>query len=332
MTPFSADTHVRMANAMLEMGKTADAAAAYQAALRIAPEHAQAWNNLGSAQAALRMLPEAEASFRRAAQLNPRYFQALSNLANAVADAGRYNEAVDWCRQALAIRPDDAAMRFLLAAVTGDNAPATAPLSYVAVMFESYAHDFDAQLVGKLIYCGPQMLRGAIGDAAKALDILDLGCGTGLCALAVRDLARTLTGVDLSPQMLEQARARRIFDRLIQGDVREALTSMSAAFDLIISADVFTYVGDLAPIFPAARRTLRQGGRFAFVVEDHAGTGFLLRPSRRYAHSAEYIRNLAAPAGFTMGTMNRAVLRVEHGHGIDGAVYVLETTERGVNA
>lgn len=47
------------------------------------------------------------------------------------------------------------------------------------------------------------------------LDILDAGCGTGLCADVLRPYAKSLVGVDLSPQMLALAAKQQIYDQLV---------------------------------------------------------------------------------------------------------------------
>jgi predicted TPR repeat methyltransferase len=70
--------------------------------------------------------------------------------------------------------------------------------------------------------------------------------------------------------------------------------------DLILAADVFAYVGDLAAVFRSARRILEPGGCLAFTVERaREGQDIQLLPSLRYAHSEAYIRRLADEARFT---------------------------------
>jgi len=141
----------------------------------------------------------------------------------------------------------------------------------VEELFDDYAEQFDDHLINMLHYQAPELLRLAIGremDADEAAwDVMDLGCGTGFCGLLFRDLATNLTGVDLSEGMLEQARKREFYDELRQGDITQALADCEHAYDLIIAADVFIYVGDLSGIVDACARALRPGGRFAFTME-----------------------------------------------------------------
>ena len=155
--------------------------------------------------------------------------------------------------------------------------------------------------------------------------VMDLGCGTGLCAPLFRGMAGTLVGVDLSPQMLDRARQRKLYDRLVLGEITEELRKKRNAYDLIVSADVFIYVGALEAVFDAATRALRPGGWFAFSIEsEEGGDGFVLRASGRYAHSIAYISRLAEAAGLREVHLQKSVLRMDKGQPIDGYIVVLE--------
>ena len=97
--------------------------------------------------------------------------------------------------------------------------------------------------------------------------VLDLGCGTGLAGAAFRSRAAYLSGVDLSPAMIEKARARDIYDALAVGDLETALAQEGPAFDLILAADTLVYLGDLAPVFGVIATHLSPDGYFLFTAE-----------------------------------------------------------------
>jgi predicted TPR repeat methyltransferase len=154
---------------------------------------------------------------------------------------------------------------------------------------------------------------------------MDLGCGTGLCGPLFRDMANTLIGVDLAPNMLAAARRRNVYDSLIRGDIRSELTSTGHSYDVIIAADVFIYVGDLKEIFSATRKALKPGGFFAFSLESYEeGANYVLRRSGRYAHSASYIRELTADAGLNAASLDKVTLRKENDATIEGYICVLQ--------
>src|SRR5262249_38928289 len=163
-------------------------------------------------------------------------------------------------------------------------AKAMSPSHWRAV-FDQYAPRFDSALVEGLAYRGPQRLLEAVGRVRAPLPdaafdtMLDLGCGTGLAGAAFRTQVRHLTGVDLSPGIVAQARAKGIYDRLETGELVEFLDAERAArrrYDLVIAADVFVYLFDLAPVVRAVAHALSPGGLFAFTVETHGGDGIEL--------------------------------------------------------
>ena len=194
----------------------------------------------------------------------------------------------------------------------------------MSALFDRYADRFDEDLAALVSRspgcCLPQVSEGI---PPRSLDIADLGCGTGLCGVEFRPLARTLTGVDISQGMLGRAANAELCDSLIQGEITEFLHTRRASFNLLISADVFIYVGDLEAIFEGARTALRPGGQFAFSVETHEGAGFALRPSRRYAHALSYLRECAVRHHFVENKAQPIALRHEFGRVIAGMIVVL---------
>jgi predicted TPR repeat methyltransferase len=105
----------------------------------------------------------------------------------------------------------------MLAACTSRDVPARASNGFVAETFDSFAANFETKLA-KLSYRAPALVAAMLEDSgrgpAKSLDVLDVGCGTGLCGPLVVPYARRLTGVDLSAGMLAQAKEKNVYDLL----------------------------------------------------------------------------------------------------------------------
>lgn len=226
--------------------------------------------------------------------------------------------------------PDDPAQT--AARLTGSGVPQDAALSpdYVRALFDGYADKFDQDLQGKLRYCVPELLHAAVGrvrnDTASSCDILDLGCGTGLCGKVFAARIRHLTGVDLSPKMLNRAAATGLYHDLVAADIVPWVRATEKTFDLVLAADVLVYLGDLDPLFMAVRRVLRPGGLFAGTVEQlpaDESEKFLLRPQRRYAHAENYLTNLAKNCNFTLQTLEACTPRYESGRPVQGLLFVV---------
>jgi predicted TPR repeat methyltransferase len=213
----------------------------------------------------------------------------------------------------------------------GEAAPAMTQ-TYVKRLFDQYAGRYDAALTEHLNYRGPAILRDAIETVERAAGrplhfaaILDLGCGTGLAGVTFRTLADSLTGIDLSPAMIEQAKAKHLYDRLVCADLGEFLRAETAAarrYQLILAADVFVYLHDIAPVISAAAGLLAPHGLLAFTVETHSGDGAKLLPTLRYAYGEAYLSRTIAMAGLNLLTLDQAAIRTEKGVPVDGLVVV----------
>lgn len=193
-------------------------------------------------------------------------------------------------------------------------------------LFDGYADQFDAHMA-HLGYCAPRILSEVVETVIPGrhgLRVLDLGCGTGQAGAAFRDRAQRLDGVDLSPAMIDKARARGVYDALEVGDLETTLAAPGDAYDLILAADVLVYLGDLARIMTAVAQRLTPGGVFCFTVERKDGDGFELGPMRRWLHSEPYVRQLAADAGLVVAKLTQASSRTEWYQPVPGLAVALQ--------
>ncbi|HJL06242.1 MAG TPA: methyltransferase domain-containing protein [Polyangiaceae bacterium LLY-WYZ-15_(1-7)] len=97
-----------------------------------------------------------------------------------------------------------------------------------------------------------------IAPRARGVDVLEVGCGTGLLLERVAREARRAVGVDLSPGMIGKARARGLEVALASAT---ALPYGDASFDLVYSVKVLAHVPALADALAEAARVLRPSGR-----------------------------------------------------------------------
>ena len=325
LQPEPAQVRNNLGNALPMHHRPAEAADCYRETLRQRPDDAEAHSNLAIACWALEQWEEAIACWRRSLRINPNDPRTHRNFGSALLQQHRQAEALPHFRQVLAAYPNDAQARVIVDVLGGTASWAQVPVDYVLSVFDRYAASYDQHLVEKLGYRGPALLQAALGAPPEppSLDILDLGCGTGLCGAAFHDWARTLVGVDLSAPMLAKARARGIYDRLIQSDLLPALAAARDSFDLVLAADVLVYLGELAPLFTAVRQALRPAGRFAFTIELAEGTSYRVLPTIRFTHSRAYIRELAMRTQMREISIQETSLRLEQKQEVAALVVVL---------
>jgi len=156
-------------------------------------------------------------------------------------------------------------------------------------------------------------------EASTELDVLDAGCGTGLCGPLLAPYARRLVGVDLSERMLAQARAREVYDELIKGELTDHLRASAGMFDAIVSADTLVYFGPLEEVVQAAEGALRPGGHVVFTVEEQPESGYSLSVNGRYRHARQYVERTLVTAGLN-AEIEAAELRLEAGDPVQGLV------------
>ncbi|HVL76450.1 MAG TPA: tetratricopeptide repeat protein [Noviherbaspirillum sp.] len=304
-------------------GRWQEAADALEQALRLAPDRAPLWMSLALCRQRLGQAGPALDAFGRALAADPAYADAWSARGSLLRELGRLAEAAQCFEQALACGGDPELNRYYLASVQEAGLPPAPPRRYVESLFDEYAPEFQGHVTGALRYQGHEVLLRPLLQAGRRYPrVLDLGCGTGLCGTLIAPAADAIVGVDLSQAMLEEARKSGVYRELVHADVASFLAGERSPVDLVVAADVFIYVGALDAVFGAVRRILAPGGCFAFTVEEPVEDGGMqLLPSLRYAHSEQYVRDLAQRNGFEVDAMSRAPIRHDQERPV-GGLYV----------
>jgi len=256
-------------------------------------------------------------------QENADAWHALGFAAQAV---GRREDARDAFAKYLEFQPEDASIRQILTALRDEAPPPRAPDECILQIYREFSSHYDSKMLESLSYQAPErlqeLIRAEIGDAA-GLEILDLGCGTGLAGAGLKERAACLVGIDLSPEMIDVARERDIYDQLEIAEITEWLDQTEGQFDLIVACDCLVYFGDLQPVARAAARRLKPGGWFAFTTERGEKHPFHLTDSGRYTHHADHVREVAAKAGLVVGRLEEGFLRTERGVEVTGLLALL---------
>jgi predicted TPR repeat methyltransferase len=331
LDPRLAEAELGRGNALRERKRHDEALYAYDAALKLKPDLAEAFLGRGNTLYDLKRYGEALVAFDLAIALKSDLSNAWLGRGDVLRVTERTPDAIAAYRRVLALGGNAELITYYLASLGAAPSPALSPPRYIVGLFDMYADTFDRDLIDNLNYQSPRLLAQIIARTVPAnarLDILDIGCGTGLMGQGLRALKRTLTGVDLSPNMLEAARQRGIYDRLIESDIVAFLNTQTDQFDLIVSTDVFIYIGDLSEVFAGVRRALPSDGLFCFSVEAAREGDFVLRPTLRYAHSQPYLSRLAERNGFVVTTVEPHAVRRERESSIAGYNIVMRCSLR----
>ena len=308
-------------------GRVDEAEAAYRVAIRACPAHSDAFTNLGILLTDQRRAQEAAICFCKVITCRPKNPEARRLLALAHCTLGEMDEAVRVFEEWLAEEPDNPIARHMLAACSGRDVPGRASDAFIERTFDSFAGSFDARLT-KLSYRAPGLvaarLAGADVEPSRSLDVLDAGCGTGLCGPLVAPYARRLVGVDLSAGMLAQAAAKQVYDQLVKSELTAYLRASPGTFDAIVSADTLVYFGPLQDVVAASTAALRPGGRLIFTVEALTGPSdseYSIRHHGRYCHTRRYVERVLREANLRSEVIPTE-LRLEAGEPVAGLLVV----------
>jgi predicted TPR repeat methyltransferase len=291
-----ADRRYDFARDLQLRGDLVAAADLLEQAIELAPAFTSAWFTLGEIRQQLGEREAAVAAFRKA-------------------------------RDANANDPHGAGLRLMR---LGAEELAGMPPVYVRTLFDQYAPRFDRALVDDLGYRGPSLLFRSALEARRAARkpaffkrAIDLGCGTGLAATAFAKAVDHFTGIDLSPGMIEKARATGLYAELDVNDMLEGLRARpEASAELVLAADAMVYLADLVPVLKETSRVLVAGGLTAFTVETHTGDGVVLGAGLRYAHGAHYVHRSLATAGLELSRLEALSYRTEDNAPVPGLVVV----------
>ncbi len=347
------------------LGQLDTAISCYEKALSIKPDYAEAHYNLGFSHHKLGQLDAAVRSYKKVVAIKPDYakehnnkilsviyFFTIGQIPDAIdtlealikdnpndallfnmiggcyASLGQPDMAVKNYEQALAIKPDYSVPQHMFNALTG-NTSTEPPKEYVKNLFDDYAERFDDSLIKQLGYKLPFLMKELIlkldPPRNKFKKVIDLGCGTGLTGKELRDISNNLTGIDISSNMVAKTRELDVYDRLIVGDIVDILSSSKEKYDLFIALDVFIYIGELTKIFKTVRQCCNKNALFIFSIETQEEDGYSLLKSARYAHSDDYILNIASD-GFKVIDSQEVSLRKEKESWIEGKIFILQVS------
>jgi predicted TPR repeat methyltransferase len=326
LEPKHAEANHNLANAYVKFGDSEKAMNYYFRQISVAalPE---SYFNIGVLMMYKERNKEAIEYFEHAISQDPNNINTYMNLGSIHLKQQNFTKAIENYEAALKINPDNNEVKYIIDALKNESSPDRAPDEYLENLFDQYADYYDEHLTKYLEYSVPQklatLLCDELGSTQEQWNIIDLGCGTGLSGQAFTSFAKELVGIDLSERMIESAKQKQIYQKLIIGEIDKELRQFDN-IDLILAADVFSYIGDLAPIFATSSNALKINGLLLFSVERSTTGTYKLQQNMRYVHSKDYIESLSNQNHFELIRCNNTVLRKQQKQPVEGFLVLLK--------
>ena len=332
VTPNKAHALNGIADVLLLKREYTKASEYYDEAIKINAEFSPAHVGLGKIFLNLKDVDSAITRFKRALEINPNNIEALMFCGDALRKQGKLKAASAAYKDILVIDPENAQAKFHLATVDEDTNLDKPEDDYIRRLFDDYSETFDED-IAEVNYDVPKNLaevaRKYIDPAdIGQLNIIDIGCGTGLCGVEFKEFSHHLKGIDISPGMIKASSRRGIYNDLEENEILAALVKHQNDTDIMVSADVFIYVGDLESVFLAVTSALKENGLFLFSVESHEGDeNFKLPVTARFTHSKKYIQELAKRRGLELLECKETIIRTESGSPVNGFLVALKNVK-----
>lgn len=313
-----------LANMLTTLGDHTTALNFYFKQLEINPLN-ESYFNIGVLLMYQERSKEAITYFEHAHKQTPDDINILINLASLYLKLKQYHRAQQYYEHALTLEPNNLELKHILAAITQQSLPQRAPAPYLTHLFDQYAPHYDQHLTQVLRYNVPNLLFTAVRDITDLNDfnLLDLGCGTGLCTEAFKPITQHRTGIDISEKMLAIAKQKAIYDELICSDI-ETYTYEKPNLNLIVAADVFSYLGDLSIVLQQCHANLTQKGLLCFTLEQSAEKDYLLQKNIRYAHHENYILKCLQQNHWNLLKLTKITLREQNKKPVAGFLVIAE--------
>lgn len=355
-----AGAHLNYGTLLYRSGCKSEALEEYRAAAVLEPEKPEISYNLalvlkdlGDYEEALGLMFNAHQRAPEREDFSAGIMETLTGLAAENAELA-LKIAENWQK----IEPDNVFSRRILAGISGMPTESGDDRLYAEKLFDNFAATYDETLERLNPQITAEFLRR---HGAAAGNVLDLGCGTGLAAQALKTADNTFDGADISTNMLEAARRKGLYRELYQADAAALLREMAAGteantavshndYDLILAFDVFCYMGNLEEILTAAADLMRRTDRrraesgkteaarampeLWFTTEsadEERGKDFYLTATGRYKHQRAYVEKTLQDAGFAEIDAYPLVLRQENGEDVPGFLFRAARPDKGGN-
>ncbi len=325
-SPTDPDIHYNRGLNLRRLSKQKEATLAFSQAIKQGDKSTDTLYNMALCHQDMNEFESAASLYEMVLTGDPEHQSTLNNYAYLSHKTDDLKKAVHLYKRLLQLNPEHTAARHMLDALLGIT-PDNAPLDYIESVFDGYAESFEEKLLKDLHYRTPtELIRFYREQFPDIQDrkCLDLGCGTGLAGKAFSAACSELTGVDISDKILKVAAEKNLYKQLMKDEILHFLNTTEETFDLIIAADVFTYMGNLEALFKACHQQSNSDATLCFSVEESTTEPFTLKETGRFGHSHKYIEAVCEKTGWTMLSSQQSKLRKDKNKWISGYLFILQ--------
>lgn len=316
LEPKNLEVHSNYAEMLQRQGRLSEALEEYRAAVIINPAAAEVSNNLGLILRDMGEYEEALGLFFNALARRPELEEISVNLSETILLLARKDrqKALAVAENWLHSNPQNAFARQTAAALKGEDIGNNKV--YCEKLFDNFADNYEL-VVQNLGYAVP-LAMGRIAGSVEGT-VVDLGCGTGLVAEALKNPRNQIIGVDISQKMLDIAAGKRIYARLVKSGAVEYLQD-NQDFDWAVAGDLLGYIGDISNLI----KLLKNKKLLISIEVSDDVENYLLTEEGRYKHNPRYVEKLLRENGFEHITKEELVLRTENGEPVRGMIFMGE--------
>lgn len=351
LNAYAPDSFYNLGNIYLRQENYRQAEDYYKKALALDADFLNAHHNLAIALCKQNRKPEGLEHYREALIIQPTHIPTLYNLAMMLEEMGDYSESAGLYFNVLALKakpdmiefriantlaalseigkkeskeaidfakgwvkhfPESLVAQHTLNALTHTIKDTSKITAYAKQLYDLFAKTYDLTME-KLEAQGLLTVLSYINQLPDNTlgDVLDLACGTGMFSVGLNKQFISLTGVDISAEMLKYAKQKEKYTSLIEQDVLTYLETTDKHYDLICAVELSGYVADIERLIKQVKNHLKATGRFVLTIENTATDKVYLSEQGRYLYRPDYIQNILKQNGFQSIDKQEIQLRKE---------------------
>ena len=255
---------------------------------------------------------------------------------------GNTNKAYDYLTKTLRLDNSHEEASYYIKKMTNPKPIKELPKNLIKQYFDYTGEYFVEHWLIAKQYRGHELIHMIItkifNNHTSKLDILDLGCGTGICGhfLKIHNVGNNITGIDISNRMLNIARGcfikgKPVYNELIHMEITDFLKQeKNYKYDVIIFAEVLHYLYNFELELALAKRFMSENGVIICLIRRKEGDGIdFINKGDYFRHSENYVQHVAKEINMQISYMSYCKI---YGSQVDGILFVLQQPQKSLES